>query len=594
MQRLLGEAQARSLDRIATAYAVVGWLLVQGASIVIPAFDAPGWTLKAFIILVVVGFPIVLTIGWFAAPRVQLAETETGGVSNREMVLLALLGAVILLSVGEFAYVIGRAPGTKPVANTVAQASIAVLPFDNMSGDPAREIFSDGISEELLNDLSDIASLRVAARTSSFAFKGKNEDIKKIAGVLNVRSILEGSIREDGQHIRISAQLINAADGFQLWSATYDREMTGILTLEDEIARAITSALTNKLLGTPAPSLPGKPASIDPQAYRQYLEGQHELAPRTPDGVAKAVTLFKQVTAHAPDFADGFAALGRALLNHADNHPEQKDLMPAAEAALAHALALDPDNINALSAHLDLALHKLDWKTAGTDATRMRAISPNSNPVLHEMFRYYQLLGFPDRALESARGAAALDPLSVVDRLNVASAAIHVARYGEAAEAAQAALALHSDHAYVEAQLCTAYAHTGRLDDARAIQARFEKANDSDDAKGCAFDIAIGEMRLDDARKIVDGMAANFTSLDLPAADMGDNYAVAGDHPDALIWLQRGYDAKEFQLFSIGTDRAIAPAFFDEPGWKALMQRPLFQDWQAAHDTLAHELATAG
>ena len=341
------------------------------------------------------------------------------------------------------------------MANTVTQASIAVLPFDNMSGDPAREIFSDGISEELLNDLSDIASLRVAARSSSFArSRARTRTSRRSRASWNVRSILEGSIREDGPAHSYPAQLINAADGFQLWSASYDREMTGILTLEDEIARAITSALTNKLLGTPAPSLPGKPASIDPEAYRQYLEGQHELAPRTPDGVAKAVVLLKQVTAHAPDFADGFAALGRACCSITpDNHPEQKDLMPAAEAALARALELDPDNINALSAHLDLALHKLDWNTAGTDASRMRAISPNSNTVQHEMFRYYQLLGFPDRALDAARGAAALDPLSVVDRLNVASAAIHVARNGEAAEAAQAALALHSDNANVDAEL---------------------------------------------------------------------------------------------------------------------------------------------
>lgn len=593
MQRLLREAQARNLDRMATAYAVAGWLLVQGASIVVPAFDAPAWALKAFIVVIVAGFPVVLGIAWFAAPRMQ--RDDVGTVSNRELVLLSLLGAVVLLSIGEFLYVIGRAPPVAtPAGSALAQASIAVLPFVNMSGDPQREIFSDGISEELLNELSNIAALRVAARTSSFAFKGKNIDIKKIAGMLNVRTILEGSIREDGQHIRISAQLINAADGFQIWSESYDRELTGILTLEDEIARAITAALTNKLLGMPAASLPGKPASIDPGAYRKYLEGQHELAPRTPEGVAKAVQLLQQVTALAPDFADGFAALGRALLNHADNHPEQNDLKPAAEVALARALALDPDNINALAVHVDLALHKLDWQTAGTDATRMRAISPNSNTVLHEMFRYYQILGFPDRALGAARGAAALDPLSVVDRLNVAAAATHLARYGEAAAAAQAALDLHAHHSYVEALLCTAYAHTGRLAEAKAIKAGFVDANDMDDAEGCAFDIAVGEMRLDDARRIVDGMAAKVATSGIPAADIGDNYALAGAYPSALLWLGRAYDAREYQLFTIGFDRAIAPRFFAEPGWRTLTQRPLFKDWQAAHERLTRELAAEG
>ncbi len=593
MHQFLKAAQARKLDRIAAAYAVAGWILVQGASIVFPTFDAPVWTLRAFIVAVVIGFPAALTIAWFAAPHTQAADAAPSGVSHREVVLLALLGVVLLLSLGELAFVIWRAPpNPAPAPNTAAEASIAVLPFVNMSGDPSREIISDGISEELLNDLSNIAALRVAARTSSFAFKGKNEDIKQIARVLAVRAVLEGSVREDGQHIRITAQLINAADGYHLWSATYDRDMTSILTLEDEIARAITVALTHKLLGTKDTKATGKPASIDPEAYRKYLEGQHELGPRTADGVAKAVGLFRQVTALQPDFADGYAALGRALINHAENHPEQKELMPAAEEALAEALTLDPDNVSARSTHLDLALHKLDWQTAADDAERLQAVNPNSAPVLHEMFRYYQLLGFPERALEAAQGAVQLDPLSVVDHLNVASALIHIVRYEEAASAAQAALTLQPNQSYVQAMLCTAYAHTGRPDEARTLVAHFSQAHDKTNTAGCTYDIAVGEKRLADARKIIDGLAAQYPNIDMAAADLGDAYAVAGDNRSAVAWLERGYDNKEFSLFTIPFDRAIPPAFFADAGWKALAQRPLFKEWQAAHDQLAAELAS--
>ena len=522
MRQLLKAAQARKLDRIAAAYAVAGWVLVQAVSITLPAFGAPLWALRVFIIAVLIGFPLTLGVAWVMAPHPRSGKGAAHHVISprTDMVLLALLAVVALLAAAQFGYEFWRNPATPSAsisapaslssAVSAAEASIAVLPFVNMSGDPNKEYFSDGISEELLNDLSNTPELRVAARTSSFAFKGKNEDIKEIARVLAVRAVLEGSVREDGQHLRITAQLINAADGFHLWSATYDRDMTSVLVIQDEIARAITTALTHKLLAANEGAPQGKPASIDPEAYRKYLEGQHELGPRTADGVAKAVDLFKQVTALQPDFADGFAALGRALINHAENHPEQKDLMPAAEAALARALELDPNNVSALGAHLDLALHKLDWQTAATDAKRMKAINAGSTAVLHEMFRYYQLLGFPDAALEAAQGAVQLDPLSVVDHLNVAAALNHIARFADAAAAAQAALTLQPDQPYIQAMLCTAYAHTGRLDEARALLARFSQANDKIDTTGCTFDIAVGEGRLADARKIADELAAQY------------------------------------------------------------------------------------
>jgi TolB-like protein len=592
MQRLLKLAQARNLDRIAVAYAVAGWVLVQGAAIIFPAFDAPAWALRAFIIAVLVGFPAALTVAWFATPHSDAIDEKTGGISHREIVLLALLGVVLLLSVGELVFVIRRPPPAPALAAAgPAQASIAVVPFINMSGDPAREIVSDGISEELLDDLSNNPALRVAAHTSSFAFKGKNEDVRQIAHLLDVRTVVEGSIREDGTHIRIAAQLINADNGYGLWSASYDRDMTGILTLEDEIARAITGALTNRLLG--AADLAGKPSVIDPVAYRKYLEGQHAFAPRTADGVAKAVALFEDVTAMQPDFADGFAALGRALINHAEFHPEQKDLMPRAQAALARALALDPDNINALAAHLDLALHRLDWKTAYADAKRLKAINPGNYAVLHELFRYYQLLGFPDLALSTVRSAAGLDPLSFVDRYNVMAALIHNGQYPEVIDAAPAALRLQPNQTEALAMLCTADTHSNRLPDGHAILLQLMQTSDETSRAGCEFDIDVAEGRPSEARKIVDALASQFPHGDFGAADIGQSYAEAGDFKAALAWLARSYSGREFELFTIPYTHSIPAAFFRDPQWKALLQRPLFRDWQSEHDYLAAEFATA-
>jgi tetratricopeptide (TPR) repeat protein len=370
--------------------------------------------------------------------------------------------------------------------------------------------------------------------------------------------------------------------------------MTGMLTLEDDIARAITAAITHKILPAPRAALAGRPASIDPDVYRKYLEGLHDMAPRDEAGVTKAVALFRDVTAAQPDFAAGFAALGRALINHAEDHPRQRELLPEAEAALARALALDPNNIDALGAHADLALHRQDWRTAAADAKRMRAISPHSNAVLHEMFRYYQHLGFPEQALEAAEGAALLDPLSVVDHYNVTVALIHLARFGEAVPAAQAALALAPDQDFIRAVLCTAYAHAGEAGKARSIAAQFTKAHDKPDADGCLFDIAVGEGRLSDARKINDAFAAQYPAGPMDAVSLADNLAVMGDAHAAVQWMERAYPQKEYGLFEIPFDRSIPRAVFADPGWKALMQRPLFRDWQAAHDRLAAELGVSG
>ncbi|HEX4079286.1 MAG TPA: winged helix-turn-helix domain-containing protein [Rhizomicrobium sp.] len=477
----------------------------------------------------------------------------------------------------------------RPKALTITDNALAVLPFVNMSGNSARDFISDGISEELLDELSNISALRVAARTSSFAFKGRNTDVKQIARILSVHSVLEGSIREDGRHIRISAQLIDGTDGFRIWSATYDRQMTGMLTLEDDIARAITAAITHRILPAPRISA-GRPASIDPDVYSKYLEGLHDLAPRDEAGVTKAVALFREVTAAQPDFAAGFAALGRALINHAENHPGQQELLPEAQAALAHALALDPNNIAALGAHADLALHWLDWKTAAADTRRMRTISPNSSAVLHEMFRYYQFLGFPERALEAAQGAALLDPLSEVDRLNVTAALIHLARFGESAAVARAALDRMPGHIYIRSILCTAYAHSGELEKSRAIAAQFSRAHDKPDTDACLFDIAVGEGKLDDARRINDAFAAEYPNGSMRAVDLADNFAVIGDAHATIQWMERAYAQKDFEMFEVPFDRAIPQAVFADSGWKALMQRPLFRDWQAAHDRLGAEL----
>jgi TolB-like protein/tetratricopeptide (TPR) repeat protein len=584
----------RRVDRVAIGYVVAGWLAVQAASILIPTFDAPPWTMRAVIIFAILGFPLVLAVAWFLHPK---PFRRARGLSLRPFHwALGMLALLAVLMAGDFALQL-TSEGPRPAAPTAsappapAANSIAVLPFANMSGDPKKEYLSDGISEDLLNDLANIPSLLVVARTSSFAFKGKNEDIRKIARVLGVRTILEGGVRASGNHLRITAHLVDAERGYDIWTQTYDRDLTDALQVQDDIARAIAVALTHKLLPDAKWAVAHSPAHAVPEeAYQDYLLGKEALAPRTPAGAATALDLFAAATKRAPDFAGAFAALARAEINVAEDHPERADLIPAAHQALARAFTLDPRNIDALSSHLDLSLHEFDWKAALEDARKMRAINPHSAQVLHEMFRFYQFTGFPELALDAARDAAKLDPLSIVDKLNVAAALEHNGQFGEAAKVANAALVLSPGQAYLEQILCTSAARSGDWSAARRAETTLVAAHNQAGADGCALQTKIAQGRLREARELTAKLAASFSHDGPTASEIAEDYAECGDFQSAGDWLGRAYDAKEFLIVLFAYESVVPRDFFATPQWNALMSRPLFVTWRDAHDDVASDL----
>jgi len=602
VQTLLGALRQRRVDRVAAAYGVAAWLIVQGASIALPTFGAPAWVLKVLIVAAIVGFPLTLLVAWHAAPH---PHHRRGGLpqpaSAADVALLALLGLVVLLSLAQFAVATGllprwweRAPASSavrtaslgPAENPAPAASIAVLPFLNMSGDPKKEYFSDGISEELLNDLSNASNLRVAARTSSFAFKGKSEDIRKIARALNVRAVLEGSVREDGQHIRITAQLINAANGYHLWSKTYDRDLSNVLVVQDEIAREITAALTNQLAEVGA-GASRTPASIDPAAYRKYLEGQFFAAKKTDEGDARAVELFKQVTAAQPDFAAAFAALGWTYIHMAEFHNQRADLVASAEGALKNALRLDPNNLQALSSDLILALTGWNWRRASDDAHRLKAINPHNVFTLRGLQFYYQALGFPQRRLAALKEAIALDPLSFVDRNNLALLQNNEGDYAGAASTAEAALALQPNRPLALFSLCWADAGMRRIGEAHAIAAKLSADHQSGIADACELKIAITSGNKAAIRALADKLAGRLPHLQFTETDIGLFYAAAGDLELAMRWFERSYKKRNYDVFSIPYFADTPQALLRSAAWGALMRRPPARSWQRAHDQTA-------
>jgi TolB-like protein len=337
---LFAELKRRKVFRAAIAYLVVAWVVVEVASTVAPNLNLPEWTPRMVTLLVMLGFPLALVLAWiFEVTPEGVKVTENHG-GNRGFYAVAAVIAVA--AIGWFLY--SGSPGEDArLPDADEGPSIAVLPFVNMSEDAGNEYFADGISEELLNILAGIDGLKVASRTSAFSFKDTNTPIPEIAELLGVRHVLEGSVRKQGNRVRITAQLIEAGDDAHLWSESYDRTLDDIFKVQEEIAQAITLALGD-VLGTRRVTV--QASTGDLEAYERFLSGRARFHQRS--GLDEAIADLGYATEHDPGFAEAWIYLAAA--HHvAPGYPSDRNLPyeameQAARAALARAKALLPDN----------------------------------------------------------------------------------------------------------------------------------------------------------------------------------------------------------------------------------------------------------
>ena len=337
MASVWAELRRRNVVKVAVAYAIVGWLLVEVASVVLPTFKAPEWIMQVFTFLVIVGFPLALILAWAFELTPEGIKREKDVDRSQSITHITrrkldyLIIAVLVLALGFFAFdkfVLDPSRDadlvqatTEAIAEQAAEAgkeeiankSIAVLAFTDLSPQGDQEYFSDGISEELLNVLAKIPGLRVAARTSSFQFKGQNRDIVDIGQQLNVALVLEGSVRKAGIQIRITAQLVDASNGFHLWSETYDRELANIFAVQDEIAAAIVGALSEHL-GLDVAAAPRVIAAVNTEAHEAYLRGRYLVVQHTRATIEGAVREYEKAIVLDPDYALAHAELAMAIL----------------------------------------------------------------------------------------------------------------------------------------------------------------------------------------------------------------------------------------------------------------------------------------
>jgi len=474
LSRTFADLRRRRVFRVAATYAVVAWLVIEVASVVFPALHVPEWALTVVVSLALAGFPIVLLLSWvFDITPSGLVKTKPLAEGAKEVHKVARR-AIDFVVIGMLLAIIGYLVYDQNLIGPLGgqDKSIAVLPFIDLSQEGDNEYFSDGISEELLNSLVGVDGLRVAARTSSFAFKNRNEDIRTIGEQLNVNTVLEGSVRRSGDQVRITAQLINVDDGFHLWSSTYDRRLDDIFSIQAEIAQSIVDALKLQLIGD-RQIMAAATADVDIRAYDLYLLGRHHWHQRTPESLNRALDLFQQAIAIEESFALAYTGLADTyLLLDGYGDLSTDDASSRAELPVARALALD-DQL--AEAYASLGLLRLNQKdlTAAELALR-KAVDLNPNYSMAHMWLGLVLdrSSGPEASLAEYRRAMELDPLHPVVQANFANALGATGRYQDAVTQSLAILQSDPGKDLTYFSLARLHERYGQLDEAARVAGR--------------------------------------------------------------------------------------------------------------------------
>ena len=528
MASVWAELRRRNVVKVAVAYAIVGWLLVEVASVVLPTFKAPEWIMQVFTFLVIVGFPIALIFAWAfeLTPEGIKREKEVDRsqsithITGRNIDYIII--AALVLALGFFAFdkfVLDPSrdaelvqAATKAVTEQVTESaiseipdnSIAVLAFTDLSPQGDQEYFSDGISEELLNVLAKIPDLRVAARTSSFQFKGQNRDIVDIGQQLNVALVLEGSVRKAGVQIRITAQLVDASNGFHLWSETYDRELANIFAVQDEIAAAIVGALKEHL-GLQVEAAVQRRYTDNPDAYDAYLQGwalikSFNLGVDGPAKLDASRQHFERALALDPAYALAFVGLAFVESYYVWIGEATLDNLARAEQHTRRALAYDPGLSEAHAVLGDIHGLRDEWAAAIAAYHEAIRLDPQNAYAWEELAWALNSKDPPEpvEAERAALEALRLDPTYVYNYYQLGWALETQGRYDEAIAAFEQALRINPT--FLDGSHGLAHVYLAQGEYGKAL-ARFEAEREIQESPRLLLDIAAAYAGLGDSEK---------------------------------------------------------------------------------------------
>ena len=600
------ELKRRNVFKVAAAYIIVGWLIMQAGEVMGPALRLPEWINSALAFFLILGFPLAMFFAWAFemtpeglkkekdVDRSQSITAVTGAKLNRTIMV------VLVLALGFFAFdkfildpkrdaqlvqetqkAAEQSARTTETTTTEAipekdapgEKSIAVLPFVNMSDDGANEYFSDGLSEELLNLLAKIPELKVAARTSSFQFKGQTGDIDTIAKQLKVANVLEGSVRKAGNQVRITAQLIKADDGYHLWSETYDRTLENIFAVQDEIAAAVVEALKITLLGAAAPVS----KQANPEAYALFLQGRYWYNLASKENADKSVDAYQRAIDIDPDYAPAWAGLAISTVYRAGQGWVELDAgVRKARMAAERAVALDPELalgwVSMAKVHGD---YKWNWTAANEYMQKALALEPNASDVQYAAGRLAGTLGQLDEAVALYRQAHATDPLNQRAIDAVASILEVAGHLQEAEEVERHLYALNPDYAGIHTTISWILLRQGKAEEALA-----EVEKETDEFWGGLLKhlslYSLGRHAEADAE------FADFIEKfhDFGAYQIAESYGWRNQHDEAFKWLNIAFDQRDPGMASLLKDHTLRNLQHD-PRWEVLLEKMgLLEAWK--------------
>ena len=574
-KNFFAELQRRNVYKVAVAYCVVSWLLIQIATQVFPIFEIPNWAARLVVFVLMLGFPVALVLAWaYELTPEGLQRTNeidpSKSIARRtgrklDFVIIGVLLAVI----GVFAYQRFGPAGTRATPGP-PKKSIAVIPFIDLSPSKDQEYFSDGITEQIINSLAHVHGLFVVARTTAFSFKNKNMDIREVGRQLGVSHVLEGSVSHGTGKVRVVAQLIDVATGYHLWSETYDSTDQDFLSLQSDVAKKVASALRIELQLAETTQL-AKALTQDPEAYDLYLRGRYFLNKRTVDSIQKALALFEQAVAKDSRFALGHSGIADSYIllgeyGAISTDEASKHAWPEASAAIA----ID-DHLAAgcISRAMLLTDFEWNWTAAEADFRKALELDPNSVAARHWYAFHLAEIGRSDEALQVIEAAQKLDPISPIIRAAKARISLMARRYDQAIKQSREALDLQPN--FAPALLIVARAYALREQYPEAIAAAKQYAEQR--AKGGSFELAY-----------VYALAGNKAELDklmgevpaetaqLPPYDKAVLCAASRDKAGALRWLELAIEQRFLEVVWIRVDPRL-DNIRAEPGFQKLLAR---------------------
>ena len=566
---LLEELKRRRVFRALLGYGIGAFGVLQIVEPIMHGLHWPDEVLTYVVVALALGFPVVVGLAWIFDVNAGRIERTPAGPLRGSRAALLLIGIGVLAAAPGLVWYLGlrRSQAARPAQEV--SPSIAVLPLVNLSSDKEQEYFSDGLAEELLNLLAKVPGLRVAARTSAFAFKGKNEDVKSIGEKLRVATILEGSVRRAGDQIRITTQLINAADGYHLWSETYDRKVTDVFALQDEIARAVVAALKLKLLQPPT-SLERRTSK--PEAFNQYLLGKQFFHRNNEGDFRRAKQAFEGAVALDPGYAPAWAGLALATFWVADSESSLAAIIAGQDRALEaanKAVALAPDLPDGYRARGYLRV-PVAWDFEGSRADFERALSlrPDDPEVLAE---YAVAVLRPQARLPEA--IAALHNVVEQDPLNArvwSSLGNSLAMNGQrvpAREAFNRSLEISPEQSFTAYNLSLTFLVEGKPADALASSRR-SSAEVYRLAGAAEAQFSLGLAK--EAQQALDQLIAKWG--DAAAYQIAEVFAWRGEKGRALEWLERAVRQRDGGLANLKVDPLLRD-LRGEPRYAAVLKQ---------------------